>query len=489
MFLSKSQYIRGVQCIKSLWLLKHKPELREEANASQVSRFMQGDSVGELALELFKCKCKIGFDEGDFNYKINRTKELLEQGESVIAEATFVYNNILVMVDILQVSKSGLIINEVKSSTGLKDVYLHDIALQYYVLSNVGYNVVEANLVHINKEYERVGGLELDKLFCKLPLLESVLEMQDEIEENLQRFKKALATNEPKVDIGAHCSNPYDCDFMGLCWEKIPPSDSVFNLANYKKKFELYKSGVILLDDIKDLSKFSPSQAIQIQASKNKSIYINKQEIKSFLATLSYPIYHLDFESMQEAVPSFSYQKPYMQVPFQYSLHIEHEDFTLEHREFLAQSDIDQRELLIKSLIKEIPKGACILAYNASFESRILKELARIFPKYEEHLLDYANNIKDLMTPFRNRAYYHFAMNGSYSIKAVLPAMIPQMQEAYHNLAVVHNGAEAMEAYIAMRNLPKDDIERIREALLEYCKLDTLAMVKILDKLRELVEA
>lgn len=492
MHLSKSQYLRGVQCHKRLWLYKYKRELLDEPTPSQLARFQAGNEVGALALELFDCKEKIAFSEGDFGAKIERTKELIKSGAHSIAEATFAHKGILVMVDILQITPQGVIINEVKSSTGLKDVHIDDLAVQYFVLSGAGYNVVGANLVHIDSSYTRKGALEVEKLFAKVDCLQAVIEKQSEVEQNLREFEKILDNSKtaPNIAIDSHCDNPYSCDFKGVCWSEVPSENSVFEISrlDWRTKFALYHQKIAHFSDIKDFSLFSESQILQIQCALNNATHIDKPAIRAFLATIRYPVYHLDFETFQEAVPSFDSQCPYMQVPFQYSLHIDYGDENVEHREFLADAQGDPRPALVESLVRDIPRGAFILAYNASFEKGVMKKLASTFPQYAEILEHFCENTADLMTPFAQKSYYHPAMRGSYSIKAVLPALMPEMEQAYKDLKLVHNGGEAMEAFPALKSMDESEREPYRKALLEYCKLDTLAMVKVLGKLREVVE-
>lgn len=491
MFLSKSQYLRGLQCEKSLWLYKYRRELQEKPLDSQIARFKSGNEVGELALELFDCKDKIVFSEGDFSEKIERTKELIDSGVSSVAEATFSHNGILVMVDILQITPQGVIINEVKSSTGLKDVYIDDLAVQYFVLSGAGHKVIGANLVHIDSSYTRKGALEVDRLFKKVDCLQAVIEKQGEVEQNLAQFERILenSANPPQIDIDTQCDCPYECDFKGVCWSGVPSENIIFEISRLdsRTKFALYHSGIARFSDIKDFSAFSASQILQIQCALDNATYIDKSAIKAFLATIRYPVYHLDFETFMEAVPSYDSQCPYMQVPFQYSLHIDYGD-RFEHREFLADSQGDPRVALVESLVRDIPRGAFILAYNASFEKGVMKRLALTFPQYAEILEHFCENTADLMTPFVQKSYYHPAMRGSYSIKAVLPALVPEMEQAYKDLELVHNGGEAMEAFPALKAMDRANREAYRHALLEYCKLDTLAMVKVLGKLREVAK-
>ncbi|EAJ5677268.1 DUF2779 domain-containing protein [Campylobacter lari] len=492
MFFSKSRYTRGTQCAKSLWLKTYKDEvLSTPENTSD--KFKTGNKVGELACELFPNGVKIEFEGSSFDEKYEQTKKLLENNQEVIYEATFCYDGILIMIDILQNTKDGMIINEVKSSTSLKDVYIDDCALQYYVLSNLNYKIKQVNLIHLNNEYYRGDFLDINQLFKFNDITDKVIQNQEEVRKNLKYFEEILSKNEePNIDIGTHCFDPYECDGYEYCWVKqrnLCENENVFNISrlNANKKFELYQKNIINFKDIKDPSIFNENQQIQIKASLNKEIYINKENIKKFLDTLTYPIYHLDFETFMQAVPEFKGIKPYMQIPFQYSLHIDYKD-KLEHKEFLSECGIDPRYELVKNLINDIPKDVCVLAYNASFEKGVIRNLALAFPKFCEHLLNIEKNIKDLMIPFQNKDYYHYKMQGSYSIKKVLPALIPDMEQAYKNLNLIHNGSEAMQSFEAMQNMNENERKSYCQALLKYCKLDTLAMVKILKHLEELVK-
>lgn len=493
MNLSKSRFIKGMQCQKLLWLLAHKKDALSPPSKEQVQIFSIGNEVGELACALFPNGTRIHFDDG-ISYNAKRTKELLDSGVSVIYEATFIYQGIVVMVDILQNTPQGLIINEVKSSTSLKEVYIYDLSVQHYVITHCGYSVKGANLIHLNTDYKRGESLELTELFSIVPCLESVQEFAPKIPVILQEFASTLeGQDEPSIDIGLHCDDPYSCEAKAYCWEAqrgIKGEDSVFHLTrlNGDKKLELYRQGVARFSDIKNLDTLSHNQRLQIECFANKSVHIQKDKIKEFLESLSYPIYHLDFETFQPAVPRFVGTSAYEQIPFQFSLHIQHKDGRLEHKEFLAKSGVDPRAELIKTLLDSIPPNACILAYNASFERGVIERLAASFPQYEKELLHIASQIEDLMYPFAARHYYHYKQNGSHSIKLVLPALVPQMESAYKELNLVHNGGEAMECFAALESMPKEKQEEYRKALLAYCKLDTRAMVEIIKALQELAE-
>ncbi|WP_309300171.1 DUF2779 domain-containing protein [Campylobacter hyointestinalis] len=287
-----------------------------------------------------------------------------------------------------------------------------------------------------------------------------------------------------------HCFKPYECDGMNYCWceqRKIPDGTSVFNIAkiNKKKATKLYQNGIVNIADIKDIDAFNANQQIQIKAQINGEEFIDKAGIREFLDTLIYPLYHLDFETFQQAVPEFIGLRPYEHIPFQFSIHKDYGNGNLEHFEFLAEAGADPRYELALNLIKSIPQDACVLAYHASFEKGVIQNLAALLPQFSSHLMSIHSNIKDLEIPFAKKFYYHPKMYGSSSIKKVLPAIVPSFKDAYTNLNLIHNGGEAMREYAKLKGKTKGEQDATRKALLEYCKLDTLAMVKVLEKLRE----
>ncbi|MGH2308137.1 DUF2779 domain-containing protein (plasmid) [Arcobacter cryaerophilus gv. pseudocryaerophilus] len=488
--LSKSLYTRGLQCQKSLWLKKHNKNVLAKPDSKAEAIFQNGNTIGDLACKLFPNGIEIPYDNTTFEDKINLTKQYINEGYENIYEATFKFDDILIMVDILNIKDNSITINEVKSSTQVKDVYLHDASIQYYVLNGLGYDVKKVNIIHINNEYIRGKELDINQLFSIVDVTYEVKELQANIKNNLEIFRKTLTKDEePNIDIGTHCNDPYECDAKNYCWNHIPQY-SVFDISRLKsqKKFELYKNGIIEFKQITDINSFSISQQIQIKSEINNVEIINKEAIKDFIDTLTYPIYHLDFETFQQAIPEFEGLSPYQQIPFQYSLHIEHKDGTLEHKEYLALDGIDPREQIAKRLVEDIPSNVTVLAYNMGFEKGVIRKLASSFANLSDKLMAIHDNCKDLMTPFQNKDYYHPNMKGSYSIKYVLPALVPEFENAYKELDLIHNGGEAMEAFANFSNITDEKLkQRYRDSLLEYCKLDTLAMVKILEKLRESV--
>jgi hypothetical protein len=259
----------------------------------------------------------------------------------------------------------------------------------------------------------------------------------------------------------------------------------------FSKKLEYYYKGLVSFDDLQKVPKLNEKRLRQIQHELyNLPDYVDTDGIKEFLNTLSYPLYFLDFESMQPAIPPYEGNWPYQQIVFQYSLHyIEAPGEDVKHKEFLGISGENPLRDIAESLCRNIPTDACVLVYNKRFECTRLKELAELYPDLASHLLTICVNVKDLLDPFQGGYYYNKAMGGSFSIKKVLPALFPNDPELdYHNLEGVHHGGEAMELFPKIKDMPPEEQEKARRNLLAYCKLDTWATVKLWQKLMEVAD-
>ncbi len=486
--LSKSKYCKGVQCPKILWMDTH---MREKAKPSDESVLETGTRVGNLARGYFGEYELVEYDL-DRGIMASDTKRLIDEGKGdrTIAEASFYWDGLFCSVDLLRVDGEECSIVEVKSSTEVKDIYVDDLAFQYYVLSKCGMKIKSAALMHIDSSYERRGELELDKLFVVKDYTDVVKDKLQEVEDNVRQIRLFQENmEEPEKDIALCCEVPYECAYYDYCRRHIPER-SVFDIKGLftSKKYEYYHQGIISFEDvIRCKPKLSDKQLQQVETDYfDRPDVIIPEKIREFLDTLRYPLYHLDFETFQQAIPEFEGVHPYEQIPFQYSLHIEYEDGRLEHKEFLAKEGTDPRRSIAESLCMDFPTDVCVLAYNMSFERRVLKSLATAFPDLADHLLAIRDNICDLMIPFQNQHYYTKAMQGSYSIKYVLPALYPNDPELdYHSLEEIHHGGEASSAFANLVTKTPEEIEITRRNLLKYCGLDTYAMVKVLAKLRE----
>ena len=488
MNLSKSKYCNGIQCKKMLWLDKYKPDEKEESNNESILE--NGNFIHEIARYLFGKHINIEFNE-DLSEMIKNTYATIESYKNVvITEASFNYNNNFCSVDILIKKGNKYEIYEVKSSTTLKDIYVKDASYQYFVLTSLGLNVTKVSIVYLNRNYTREGPLDLEKLFIKEDVTNLVEDLKVEVERNINSINEYMEVEtEPNDDIGEYCFTPYPCPFFKYCTRNIPEKN-VFELAgmSYSKKIDYYNKGLYKYEDLIN-EKLKEDYRRQIEYELyDKEDYIDRKNIKKFMEGLNEPIYFLDFETYQIPIPLYDGLNPYSQIPFQYSLHIL-EDGKLSHKEYLSETGIDPRRKLAEALVKDIPMNVCTLAYNMSFEKTVIKRLAEMYPDLSEHLLNIRDNIKDLMIPFQNKWYYTKDMHGSYSIKYVLPALFPNDESLnYHNLDLIHNGAEAMSSFADLENKSEEEQLYVRERLLRYCELDTYAMVKIYEKLIEVIK-
>ncbi len=485
--LSKSTFLKGLQCVKALYLYKHHYNWQDKISEMQQSIFDRGHRVGELAQSLFPN----GVDASPSSPRayakaLEYTRELIEDGTEVIYEAALMYNEVLVYADILVRNGSKWKIFEVKSSTSISETNINDISVQYYVMSNAGLEIEDISIIYINNEYVRSGDLDLNQLFIIESILPNAVENMDWVDEEVERLKGVVAQNEiPNIDIGLQCYNPYQCSFIGHCWRHIP-ENSVFDISrmHMTKKFDLYDSGIIGIDDIPEEFTMPASQQLQIYSYKTGETIIDKAAIEEFLSEIEYPLYFMDFESFQPAVPLFVNSKPYQQISFQYSLHYQKsKESKLEHKEFLAEAGPEPRIPFIERLLEDTSLLGQIIVYNKSFEKMILNGIAKDYPEYKNEIDERIERVVDIMIPFQKKWYYSPEMQGSYSIKKVLPALVPEL--SYEGLDINDGGSASVSYERLMEETDMIKILETRNNLLEYCKLDTLAMVEILNKLNE----
>lgn len=455
----------------------------------QQAIFSQGTDVGKIAQQLFPGGIDAGlYVPANYARSIALTSQLIEDGSPVIYEAGFSFNGLHCFVDILVKDAEGWKAYEVKSSTQVKPVNLLDAAFQYYVITSCGLELADISLITLNTAYERIGELDISRLFKIESVYHQVLKRQDKIKQDVEDFFFTLNLPiVPVTDIGPHCTDPYDCDFHGYCWQHVPDY-SIFNISRLTgdKKWELYRMGILRFEDIPADFNLNDSQWQQVKAELKGEKHIETETIREFLGGLKYPLYFLDFESFQPAVPMFDHSRPYQQIVFQYSMHImESKTSGVRHLWFLAENDgNDPRIPFIQQLINDLGDEGDIIVFNRSFESSRLTELAVSFPEYEADVVRINSRMKDLMLIFQQRLYYVPEMKGSYSIKQVLPAMVPGF--SYDNMPVGDGGSASMAFTSLITETDPEKISTTRQNLLEYCKLDTMAMVEIMKVLKEL---
>lgn len=487
-FISKSKYLSGIQCYKLLWHYYNAKEEIPEVDAGTQAIFDQGILVGQYAQQLFPDGVEIKSEHFEIDKTLKDTQEALKLRKPLF-EAGFSYKNAFARADILNpIGKEAWDIIEVKSSTEVKDINLHDLALQWYTYQGAGLDIKRCHILHINKEYIRRGEIDPQKLFVSEDVTKYVMNILPEVEEMLEEMVKVIAAKKyPEVAIGLHCSDPYDCPLHEKCF-KFLPTHNPLTLYYLKKEkaFGLINDGITDILRFNDSIALSDKQKIQIQSLHSKQEYVNKEGIRSFLETLEYPLYYLDFETMGTAIPLFDDVKPYQQIPFQFSLHIqESHKGKIEHISYLAEGREDPRPELLKLLKKYIGNNGSIIAYNASFEKGRLKELAEVFSSYREWNQKIQDRIIDLLDPFKAFYYYHYKQEGSASLKSVLPVLTGK---GYEGMAIADGGTASYEYLrVTFSDVDTLDRQRVREQLEKYCGQDTLGMVWIVEKLRELV--
>jgi len=437
----------GVQCPLRLYLHKFKPELRNPEDEAQKVIFATGTTVGQIAQGFIPGGVDVSPpDTYSYHISVAKTKELIAQGQKVIYEAAFNHDGVLCAVDILANIDGKWRVYEVKSTLDPKSPHKMDAALQYYVLKNCGIDVQDFYILNLNREYIRRGPLDVSQLFKPTSVLDYVLENQTNIEKKSEELKNLVRNKlEPIAEVGDHCEDPYPCDFSGHCWKNVPEE----------------------VDD---------------------TVYpkiVDKEAISGFMDSIEYPLYFLDFETVMHAIPEFDESRPMQQLPFQYSLHIiNKEGAEPEHREYLGNGVDDPRADLLKQLIADLGKKGTILAWYLPFEKGKLENLARDFPQYANDIDAILERTNDLYIPFKKKMYRLPEFKGSSSIKDVLPVLVPEL--SYKDL-VIQEGGTASTTYAELSKQTPEEQERISKALLDYCHLDTLAMVRIFEKLKETI--
>jgi predicted RecB family nuclease len=482
--ISKSKYMAGVQCLKRLYLLVHQPKLKGGMDAADFALMEQGREVGRLARQLFAGGIEVPFCDPQQAVRI--TRELIANPEvPAIFEAAFENGGVFVRVDILHRRRDGrwrLI--EVKLTADLKEQHLDDVAIQYRVVSRSGLDLASACLAHVNRNYVYTGDdIDVWRFFRIKNLTRRVERLLPKLTFQLRSELRVLVMpNPPEIPAGPHCTNPITCEFFDRC-NPLLPNDHIRYLPRLHASAaeELGEMGVESILDIPEDFHLSERQRIACTSVQTGQAWFSA-ELSKELESLKYPLYFADFESVNPAIPRFSGMRPFDQLLFQWSVHVQRRPETEpEHYEFLATDKSDPRREFITSLCDELGEDGSIVVY-AAFESQRLSELAAWMPEFAEPIKRIQSRLWDLLPVIRNHVY-HPAFAGSYSLKAVLPALVPAM--TYEGMAVA-NGQDAGLAWesLVRGNLDQFELDKTRKALLDYCGKDTLALVRLLAALR-----
>jgi predicted RecB family nuclease len=482
--ISKSRFVAGCQCLKRLYWQVHEPELGGVPDAAAVAIMEQGREVGRLARQLFAGGVDVPF--GDPEQAIRITRELIANPEvPAIFEAAFENGGVFVRVDVLHRRRDGrwrLI--EVKSTADLKEQHLDDVAIQHRVLSRCGLDLASSCLAHVNRNYVFDGGsIDVRRFFKIRNLTRQIERLLPKLTFQLRAELTVLSMPKaPDLPTGSHCTAPITCEFYDRCNPPLP-DDHIAYLPRLHASAaeELEEMGVESISDIPDDFPLSEQQRRACTSVQTGEAWFSA-ELGKELESLRYPLCFIDFETVNPAIPRFQGMSAYDQIPFQWSLHVQRElSAEPEHYEFLAADSNDPRREFISSLCAALGDRGSIVVY-AAFESQRLSELAAWMPEFAEPIKRIQSRLWDLLPVIRNHVY-HPAFAGSYSLKAVLPALVPAM--TYEGMAVA-NGQDAGLAWesLVRGNLDQFELDKTRKALLDYCGKDTLALVRLLAALR-----
>lgn len=488
--INKSDYLKFFKCPKWLWLEKNKSELKP-VKENQTFIDVTG-KLRELFLTHYKyTNCTI-FNE---NKKIDKQKThentiKLLQNSDLLFNPTFKIEDTFINCDAMKKVKKGYNIYFIKNTIRIKQHYLEEISYTISLLKSLNIPIYRTYLVILDTKYEFKNKLDVDKLFKFVSITRKLKPFEDIVSQKFEEYKNYNFDNMENIEYNQFCHKPYDCPFIDYCRKPLP-SPSVFDIYAFNKKYDFYKKNILSFEDVLNSEiELNEFQKRQIEFHLNDSpMFIDKEKIKEFLKKFTYPLYFLDFETTQQEIPEYKNISPYMQLPFQYSLHyIKEENGELHHTEFLADINENPMENLAKSLYNEIPENACIVAYNKSFEQKIIALLAQKYPKYQEKFLKLTQNFIDLIEPFNNGWIYDKQMAGSFSLKSIFPALCPEETINYNSLENIHNGFEARYIFPQLKFMDKEQREKERENLLKYCFVDTYSLVKIWQKLIKLCE-
>lgn len=473
--LSKSRILLNLQCPKRLWLQVNYPELAE-VDTGTAMRLSAGNTVGDVARSLYSDGRLI--EPGTLSLALKETQQALSEPSRPLFEATFQSQGVLIRADLLLPDNDGYRMAEVKSSTSVKDYHLSDAAIQTWVCQQNALPLTRVEIAHIDTSFVYHGKLDYQGLFKHVDVTEEISGLVSEVPTWIEEAQRTLNGPCPSTEIGDHCTDPFACPFVAQCHPVLPEGAIPLTILPYGKKViaELTTQGLSDLREVRENQLSNPKHLRIWRSSVSGQAFLD-EAAGTKVRALDYPRYYLDFETIQFAVPIWVGTRPYAQIPFQWSCHIETPNRSLSHVEYLSDGSADPRQTFAESLITALGNVGPVIVYNAGFECSRMRELAADFPDLAPALNAIIDRVFDLL-PVAREHYYHPDMMGSWSIKAVLPTIAPELD--YSQLDVA-DGGMAQEAFLELLNSETSAARKaeVTEGLRKYCERDTLAMVRV----------
>jgi hypothetical protein len=476
------------------WLKKHEKNKLPPIDPAQQAIFNEGHLFEKYAEQLFPNAIHLGFSNYDEYVDLpNKTKKSLDDGAATIFQGRFEAENITCIVDVLSKNENGgFDLYEIKSSSHVKEEHKYDLAFQVVVLEKLGYEIRSVNLIHVNNEYVRNGEINVKELTTIVDITIGVYDILEETKNNIQECLQ-IVSNDTCPDLSPGFAQ---FDYMSFRdWVNIYKylhkdldKYSIYSLCRLTSNMvaDLERENISFIKDIPDHIKLNPNQKLQKIVTKANKPFIDKEQINNFLSKFKYPLYFFDYETLGSVIPAFDGLTPYQQLPFQYSLHIlDKPGGELKHTEYLHSDNSYPTISLLSQMKKDMGTEGTILVWYEPFEKGRNDEMGEIFPEYKEFLKGINDRIMDLMTPFFNMQYADKDFFGSASIKKVLPVLVPELSYKTMN---IQEGSSAQRIWMEtiLRNENENEKDKILKDLSDYCTLDTLAMVKIFQRLQEM---
>jgi len=483
MRLSKSRFMSGLQCHKQLWWRVHEPDAPELVSApAQQALFDQGHRVGATAREQFPGGVLVDAHHSDVAGRVVQTQAAIATRAPAIFEAAFFVDDIFVAVDVLERTERGWTLVEVKSSTGVKQQYLPDVAIQTHVLRRSGLNVERVEIMHLNRQCRFP---DLQNLFVRADVTDEVAEALPDLIPETGAQLHMLEGPRPDVVTGDHCVTPYACPFQSRCCPPVPEHHvrTLYRIGSRAQ--ELVAQGIVTIHDVPDDAEFSLVTGRQRRSVQENRLIV-ESSLRDGLDAVTYPYAVLDFETIQLAIPAWDGCRPYEQVPVQFSCHVVTAPDDLSHHEWLADDATDPRREIVARLVDACRGVEVVVAYHAPFERAILDQLAKAVPEQAKALAHIEARLVDAL-PLVREHVYHPAFGGSFSLKSVLPALVPGL--GYEGLEIPNGGVASVKLRRLLCDAGVSPAERdqTRKALLQYCAVDTFGVVRLLERLRALV--
>ena len=473
--LSKSKVMSGLQCHKRLYLEVHRPDLLDYSEQAQRA-FAIGDEVGEAARGQHPGGTLVAHQD-DLRVALDRTRQLLESpGNLTLFEAAFQNGRTLVRADIFTRDGNDYQLVEVKAATQPKPHYLSDVAIQSWVIKGAGYALRSAHLAHIDKTFVYPGGGDYHGLFTTHDLTGETGAVIEQLPRQVAELQEVLRGPEPEIEIGTHCNDPYECPFKSHC----SPEGAEYPVRILPRGGRLVETlAAEGYGDLRDVpaERLEKEQHLRVWRVTRAGTAELLADSVAGLRALPFPRFYLDFETGQFPVPIWAGTRPYEQLPFQWSCHIETADGRLAHREFLDASGEAPMRAFAESLIAVLGSSGPVLVYS-SFERTQVNALIARFPDLAAPLAAIVARLFDLL-PVTQAAYYHPQMKGSWSMKAVLPTIAPELD--YGALGEVQHGGGAQVAYreLIHPTTARERREKLMRDLKAYCAQDTLGLVRV----------